>query len=126
MPAGHPLSEAEVTPALYAAATHVHLSRRDNGRGPIDDALTALRLKREIAAVVGGFSAALDQAQASDLVATVCERHTGSLYTGMRCVALPLPVAPFTVSLLWPTTGWRCNAALVAWVRARRLRRAAF
>ena len=99
--AGHPLSEGEVTPALYAAAAHVHVSRRDNDKGPVDDALAELGLKREIATIVGGFSAALALARASDLVATVHERHTGNLFAGMHSFALPLPIAPFTVSLLW-------------------------
>jgi DNA-binding transcriptional LysR family regulator len=99
--AGHPLSKVEVTPSLYAAAAHVHVSRRDNDEGPIDDALARIGLKREIATTVGGFSAALALARASDLVATVHERHTGILFAGMFSFALPLPVAQFTVSLLW-------------------------
>ncbi len=99
--AGHPLSQLEITPALYAAAGHVHVSRRDNDKGPIDDALATVGLKREIATTVGGFSAALALVRASDLVATVHERHTGILFAGMFSFAVPLPLAPFTVSLLW-------------------------
>jgi DNA-binding transcriptional LysR family regulator len=100
---GHPLCEGEVTASRYAAALHVHVSRRDSDHGPIDAALAALGLKREIATVVGGFSAALALARASDLVATVHERHTGALFAGMHSFALPLPLpaAQFTVSLLW-------------------------
>ncbi len=98
---GHPLSKVEVTPALYAAAAHVHVSRRDNDKGPIDDALAEVGLKREIATTVGGFSAALALARASDLVATVHERHTGILFDGMFSFALPLTIPQFTVSLLW-------------------------
>ena len=56
---------------------------------------------REIATVVGGFSAALALARASDLVATIPERHTGNLFVGMYSFALPLPIAQFTVSMLW-------------------------
>jgi DNA-binding transcriptional LysR family regulator len=99
--AGHPLSEGEVTPARFAAAAHVHVSRRDNDKGPIDEALAAMGLHRQISTIVGGFSAALALARATDLVACVHERHTGVLYAGMHCFALPLPLAPFTVSLLW-------------------------
>lgn len=98
---GHPLSQGEVTPALYAAAAHVHVWRRDHDTGPVDEALAVLGLRREIATMVGGFSAALALARASDLVATVHERHTGILFDGMHSFALPLPIAPFTVSLLW-------------------------
>ena len=98
---GHPLSEGEITPARFAAAKHVHVSRRDGDKGPIDDALAGMRLERQIATVVGGFSAALALVRTSDLVACVYERHTGVLYAGMHSFALPLPIAPFTVSLLW-------------------------
>ena len=99
--AGHPLSQGEMNPARFAAARHVHVSRRDNDKGPIDDALVGMGLQRQIATIVGGFSAALALVRASDLVACVHERHTGVLYEGMHSFALPLPIAPFTVSLLW-------------------------
>ena len=54
--------------------------------------MTALGLQRDIVATVDGFSAALALARASDLIATVPERHTGSLRAGMRELALPFPV----------------------------------
>ena len=97
----HPLSEGEVTPLRFAEAAHVHVSRRDNDKGPIDNALAELGLERRIATIVGGFSAALALARATDLVATVHERHTGNLYAGMHSFAIPLPIPQFTVSLLW-------------------------
>ena len=99
--AGHPLSVGEVTPSRFADADHVHVSRRDGDRGPIDDALAALGLERKISTVVGGFAAALALVRASDLVATVHERHTGNLFAGMFSFTLPLPIPQFTVSLLW-------------------------
>ncbi len=99
--AGHPLSEGEVTPVRFAEAEHVHVSRRDNDKGPIDNALAELGLARRITTIVGGFSAALALARATDLVATVYERHTGSLYAGMHSFAIPLTIPQFTVSLLW-------------------------
>lgn len=99
--AGHPLSEGEVSLSRFAAARHVHVSRRDNDRRPIDNALAALGLERKIATIVGGFAAALALVRGSDLVACVHERHTGVLYAGMHTFALPMPVPQFTVSLLW-------------------------
>jgi DNA-binding transcriptional LysR family regulator len=95
------LSKSEVTPTRYAAARHIRVSRQGVGQEPVDDALSALGLEREIATIVSGYSAALALARASDLVATVPERHTGDLRTGMHSFALPVPVAQFTVSLLW-------------------------
>lgn len=98
---GHPLSLGEITAARFAAASHVHVSRRDGDKGPIDEALAGMGLHRQVSTIVGGFSAALALVRSSDLVACVHERHTGVLYAGMHSFALPLPVAPFTVSMLW-------------------------
>jgi len=101
--AGHPLSQGHITPARYAAARHIGLSRRGLGQGPIDEALAPLGLVRNVATVVSGFSAALALARAGDLVATVPERHTGSLRDGLHSFALPVPLSlpEITVSLLW-------------------------
>jgi DNA-binding transcriptional LysR family regulator len=99
--AGHPLSRGEITPVRYAAARHVRVSRQGVAKGAIDEALVPFGLEREIATIVGGFSAALALARASDLVASVPERHTGDLRAGMHSFALPLPVPQITVSLLW-------------------------
>jgi len=99
--AGHPLGRAEITPARYAAGRHVLVSRRGLDKGPIDEALDALGLEREIAAIVGGFSTALALARASDLIASVPERHTGSLRAGMHSFPLPVPTPEIAVSLLW-------------------------
>jgi DNA-binding transcriptional LysR family regulator len=99
--AGHPLSEGEITLARYAAGKHVGVSRRGPSGGPIDDALRAVGLEREISTIVGGFSAALALARASDLIATVPERHTGNLRAGMHTFPLPFSTPGITVSLLW-------------------------
>lgn len=98
---GHPLGDTGLTPTRYAAGRHVGISRRGGAAGPIDEGMTALGLQRDIVATVDGFSAALALARASDLIATVPERHTGSLRAGMRELALPFPVPGFTISLLW-------------------------
>jgi DNA-binding transcriptional LysR family regulator len=97
----HPLSRGRVTPARYAAGRHVLVSRRSLDWGPIDEALKSFGLEREIATVVGGFAAALALARASDLIASVPERHTGSLRAGMHSFPLPVPAPEITVSLLW-------------------------
>ena len=98
---GHALARGRITPARYASARHVLVSRRGADRGPVDEALGALGLAREIATTVGGFSAALALARASDLVATVPERHTGDLRAGMHGFALPFAVPELTISMLW-------------------------
>ena len=99
--AGHALSRRAVTPARYAAARHVALAREGPEKGRIDEALARLGLKRDCAATVAGFSAALALARDSDLVASVPERHTGSLRAGLHGFDLPFDLPPITVSLLW-------------------------
>ena len=97
----HPLSKGKVTPSRYAAGRHILVSRRGLDQGPIDEALNPFGLEREIVTIVGGFSAALALARASDLIASVPERHTGNLRAGMRSFRLPVRAPEITVSLLW-------------------------
>lgn len=99
--AGHPLSEGRVTAARFAAGRHILISRRGLDRGPVDDALELAGLTRTIATVVGGFAEALALARGSDLIATVPERYTGTLREGLFTFALPVKLAPLTISLLW-------------------------
>lgn len=98
---GHPLSQGEITPERYAAGRHIYVSRRGLDKGPIDEALSPLGLERTIVTIVGGFSAALALARATDLIASVPERHTAKLRAGMHSFALPLATPEFTVSMLW-------------------------
>lgn len=98
---GHALTRGRITPARFADARHIAVSRRGSDRGPVDAALAALGLERDIVSVVGSFASALALARGSDLVATVPERHTGNLRDGMHTFALPLTVPEITVSMLW-------------------------
>lgn len=98
---GHPLGAGELTPARYAAARHVVVSRRGREQGPVDEALRALGLQREVGAVVDSFATALALARACDLVACVPERHTAALRTGLHSFALPVATPGFAVALLW-------------------------
>lgn len=98
---GHPLAKGRATPADYAAAAHVGVSRRGLETGPVDEALEALSLRRQVALTVGGFAPAIALARATDLVATVPERHSRGLCEGLHRFALPMPVPGFTVSLHW-------------------------
>jgi DNA-binding transcriptional LysR family regulator len=98
---GHALAKGEITPARYAAGRHVFVSRQGLDKGPIDEALDRLGLEREIITIVGGFSTALALARATDLIASVPERHTGTLRAGMHSFPLPIAMPEITVSLLW-------------------------
>jgi DNA-binding transcriptional LysR family regulator len=103
--AGHPLSEAKITPSAYAGSQHVdvssHVPPPGFDAGPIDQALAAAGLERDVAIVVGGFSSALALARASDLVATVPERHTAALREGMFSFAVPIPTPQIRISMFW-------------------------
>jgi DNA-binding transcriptional LysR family regulator len=98
---GHPLSRGKITPARYAAGQHVLVSRRGLDQGPEDDALALLGLERQVVATVGGFSSAIALARASDMIATVPEKHTHTLCEEMFRFALPVTLREFTVSLFW-------------------------
>lgn len=99
--AGHPLSQGRVTTARYASGRHLGISRSGPDKGPVDKALEALGLARDIVATVGGFATALSLTRSTDLIATVPERHTASLRTGLHSFRLPVSVPDFSVSLLW-------------------------
>ncbi|MCB9595817.1 MAG: LysR family transcriptional regulator [Sandaracinaceae bacterium] len=102
---GHPLGEARVTLARYANAKHVEVARHvAAGRaspGPIDGPLRERGRERDVPVIVGGFASAIALARASDLVATVPERHTESLRAGMRTFALPFATPPIPIALMW-------------------------
>jgi DNA-binding transcriptional LysR family regulator len=99
--ADHPLAAGDVTPARFAACRHVAVSRRGRERGAIDAALAPLGLERPVAVLVGSFATALALARASDLVASVPERHTARLRDGMHTFEVPVATPPLTVSMLW-------------------------
>src|ERR1700704_748737 len=98
---GHALSQGEITPSRYATGRHICVSRRGLDKGPIDEALSPLGLQREVVTIVGGFSTALALARASDLIASVPERHTGNLRAGMHGFPLPVSTPEIKISLLW-------------------------
>jgi len=99
--ARHSFSRGKITPERFAAGRHILVSRRALTHGPVDDALGQLGLKRTLAAIVDGFSTAVELARASDLIAVVPERHTGKLREGMFTFPLPVATDEITVSMLW-------------------------
>lgn len=107
---GHPLAtEGDVTAERYVAFGHVVASRRARTRGPVDDALAALGLERNIVAVVPSFPAALAVARTSDLVALVPASFMVSRTEPQRDPAgddifafdLPVTTEKITVSQMW-------------------------
>ncbi|MBZ9873451.1 LysR family transcriptional regulator [Mesorhizobium sp. BR1-1-9] len=97
----HPLGKGPMTPERYAAGRHINVSRRGRETGPIDEALSRLGLQRTVVCMASGFSAALAMARASDLIASVPERHTQGARAGMQSFSLPVDIPAVTISMLW-------------------------
>ena len=100
---GHPLlKKGRITPERYSAFGHIVVSRRGIARGPVDEALARVGLRRNVIAVVPSFSAALAVARASDLVALVTRSSlSGSQGDGIACFPLPVGTETITVSQMW-------------------------
>ncbi|WP_292066563.1 LysR family transcriptional regulator [Brevundimonas sp. UBA7664] len=97
----HPLSRAAVTATGYLKASHVVVSRNGLEESAVDNPFLPPGTQRAVATIVSGFSAALSLVRASDLVATVPDRHTRNLREGLFSFSLPLDSQAFTVSMLW-------------------------
>lgn len=98
---GHALASGKITAQRYKESPHVIVSRSGAADTATDLPFIPSGLNRNVATIVGGFSAALALARGSDLVATVPDRHTETLRKGMFTFPLPLPAKSFTVSMLW-------------------------
>ena len=106
--AKHPLTDGPITPARFVAYGHVVASRSGHARGPVDEALAALGLSRNIAAIVPSFPAVFAVVSASDLIGLAPRSYFNvrlSNETSRRApiVSFPLPVhtAGITISLIW-------------------------
>lgn len=112
--AQHPLAGGRITLKRYLAARHIDVRRGAErtpppmgsapARGPLDAGSSdpsALGVERDVATTVAGFATAIALARATDLVATVPERHTAGLRDGTFDFELPFAAPTFTVSLLW-------------------------
>ena len=98
---GHPLASGPLTAERYAAASHVVASRRGQPLGPVDAALAALGLERQVVAVVPGFPSALGIARASDLVALLPASYLAAQPDGCWVFDLPVTVEGLTISQMW-------------------------
>lgn len=98
---GHPLGHRPVTATGYLGSGHVVVSRSGLEDDAVDRPFLPAGTRRAATTIVSGFSAALSLARASDLVATVPDRHTRNLRKGMVSFVLPFASRDFTVSMLW-------------------------
>ncbi|MER5350932.1 LysR substrate-binding domain-containing protein [Kitasatospora sp. NPDC002551] len=107
---GHPLTEGPLTPARFAAAEHVSVSRRGVFTGPVDTALAALGLSRRVSVALPDHLAAMTLAALGDVVCLVPAALPGaapSPFTdaatapGLQLLDIPLPLPPVTVGMAW-------------------------
>jgi len=107
---GHPFFDGPaVTVERYAACRHVVASATGEPFGPVDAALAALGLQREVAVVVPGFGDVLRIARGSTLIGLVPRSCLGGASNGQRFLeesglqafSLPVRTPNFMVSALW-------------------------
>lgn len=122
----HPLAEGELTPQRFAEAEHVTISRRGRLVGPIDEALSALGLRRRVCAALPTTGAALELAAHTGVVTVVAEQVCRPAWTGLglRARTLPFELPPVPVVVAWhhrydtdPAHAW-LRAELLAALRA--------
>ncbi|MEU5436112.1 LysR family transcriptional regulator [Streptomyces sp. NPDC020719] len=125
--AGHPLpARGRITARAFAAADHIGVSRKGRVRGPVDDRLAELGLRRRVSAVVPTHTAALFLCAETDLVcltpAGTGEHRPAAL--GLRTFEVPLELPSVRVEMAWhprndadPAHGWLRERVREAWAR---------
>lgn len=106
---GHPLlDETEIDAERYTACGHVVASRAGEMDHPVDEALAAQGLSRQVAMVVPAYTHAMQVARQSDLLAVIPHSCLGNSFTpghaaalGLRHFELPVPTPSFNVSAIW-------------------------
>lgn len=101
---GHPIFDQPITPQTFAAYDQVSVSRRGRARGPIDEALEAQGLSRQVALVTPNFHSAIFSVVGSDLILALPEPVLwGMKAVGlrMRPFAIPLSLEPVVVLQAW-------------------------
>ncbi|MUN38621.1 LysR family transcriptional regulator [Actinomadura litoris] len=115
---GHPAGEGELTPARFAGADHVLVSRRGRLRDPVDRVLEERGLRRRVVASVPTSTAALYLVARSELVVAVPERMCRPTLRvlGLRTRPLPFDLPPVPIVLAWHQR--YDNDRAHAWLRA--------
>ena len=106
---GHPLlKQRRISAEQFAAFAHVAVLPKGSAPHPLDEALYARDLRRDVRVEVPGFPDALRIAQHAGLVATVPRSCLGNALTatdtttpGLVSFELPLETPPFTICAIW-------------------------
>ncbi|MFJ8536038.1 LysR family transcriptional regulator [Streptomyces sp. NPDC093591] len=101
--AGHPLLDTEVTAEAFASERHISVSRKGRMTGPIDVALHARGLRRDVVASVPSYGEALLMIPAGDFVTAMPRSLAGSACRAVDIEVFDLPVetAPISICQAW-------------------------
>ncbi len=116
---GHPIFDAgPITAERFATSGHVVFSPHAHFAGPIDRALAAQGLERDVKLIVPSFPAVIAVAAASDLIGSIPKSYCKSAAIGqIRIFDLPVAVPGFSIVQAWHP---RMDAEPVhRWMRAR-------
>ena len=116
---GHALSARPLTARRYASALHVAVLRREGAASPVDDALAALGLARDIVLTVPQANVSAIIAARSDLVATLSERVAAAMSATLGLALLPLAFAPAPDTLLMAWHPRQSADPAHTWLRQR-------
>lgn len=100
---GHPTVRARLSLDRFVRLDHIQIAPRGRPGGYLDELLAERGLARRIWRAVPYFQVALAMVAESDAVLTVSERIARRLgdRLGLHILEPPLPLEPFTLSLLW-------------------------
>ena len=99
----NPIFDRPIDAERFAASDHISISRRGKQRGPIDDALARLGLRRRVAVVVPTHSSAMLLARSTDLIALVTPDWLTTITAefGLRTFQIPLELPRVDVGIAW-------------------------
>lgn len=115
----HPLCRGPLTLKDYAAAEHITVSRRGRLRDPIDDALEAQGVNRQVVAASPTNATALQFVRHHDLVAAVPELISRPLLDNLGLRTRPLPLAMPTIPIYLAWHQRYDNDPAHAWLRGQ-------
>ncbi|MCH1924219.1 LysR family transcriptional regulator [Shewanella sp. C32] len=103
--ANHPLFAQAITAERFASYGHISVSRRGRSRGPVDQQLQTLGLKRHVAVISPSLFSALFYLPGSDLILPTMPRNmlmtVERLGLPLRTFELPVEVNPIEIMQVW-------------------------
>ena len=101
--ADHPSVRQRLTLKQFTRLEHVQVAPRGRPGGYVDELLEERGMSRRVTRAVPYFRVGLEMVATSDRVLTVSERiaRQSAAELGLRVLEPPLPLEPFTLSLVW-------------------------